>query len=202
MLAIPALTRLLKDEDDLVRGAAAQPYTTSAPASRPRPTVSVRDRRSLKVTPNHPAGLARSHATFGTSKLMFVLLSAEAIGVFLQKTHSIVGLACLSIHLNRVAHVTGIESGAHWRYNGRERPENRMEPESRVLRSRKPVMPRVQVKLLDIMVMVVFAAIIFALYSYVAGMRVAPNRVHEAAIAVYVALLSVSAVAARAGRPK
>ena len=63
-------------------------------------------------------------------------------------------------------------------------------------------MPRVQVKLLDIMVMVVFAAIIFTLYAYLDGTRVAPNRVHEAAIAVYVALLCVSAVAARAGRPK
>jgi hypothetical protein len=45
-------------------------------------------------------------------------------------------------------------------------------------------MPRAQLKLLDVMVMVVFAAMTFALYVYVDRMGIAPNRVHEPAIAI------------------
>jgi len=63
-------------------------------------------------------------------------------------------------------------------------------------------MPRVQVKLVDIMVVVVFGAIIFALLAYTDRMAVAPNRVHESAIAIYLVLLCVTALAAKAGRPR
>jgi hypothetical protein len=63
-------------------------------------------------------------------------------------------------------------------------------------------MPRVQVRLFDLMIVVVFAVISFALYAYIDRMRIAPNRVHEPAVAIYVATLCVSALAAKAGRPR
>jgi hypothetical protein len=62
-------------------------------------------------------------------------------------------------------------------------------------------MPRVQLTLFDVMVMVVFAAVVSALYAYLEHAPAPPaNHVHHAAIAVYVAVLCMSALAARTAR--
>jgi hypothetical protein len=59
---------------------------------------------------------------------------------------------------------------------------------------------RVQIRLLDVMAIVGFAAIIFGLYAYIDRTPVPANHVHESAIAIYIAVLCSSALAARAGR--
>ena len=63
-------------------------------------------------------------------------------------------------------------------------------------------MSRVQIRLLDVMAIVGFAAIIFGLYAYIDRTQVPRNRVHEPAIAIYIAVLCSSALAAKAGRPR
>jgi hypothetical protein len=61
-------------------------------------------------------------------------------------------------------------------------------------------MPRVQVRLFDIMAFVAFAAIIFSLITFLGRTPFASNRVHETPLAIYVAVLCTSALAARLGR--
>jgi hypothetical protein len=62
-------------------------------------------------------------------------------------------------------------------------------------------MARFRIRLLDVMALIGFAAMVFALKAYL-DRAVAPNRVHEAPLAIYVAVLCTAALAARAGRPR
>src|SRR5262249_46767579 len=55
--------------------------------------------------------------------------------------------------------------------------------------------------LLDVMAIVVSAAAILALITYLVR-PLQPERVHEAALAIYLAVLCTAALAARAGRPR
>jgi hypothetical protein len=63
-----------------------------------------------------------------------------------------------------------------------------------------PEMQRFQVRVLEAMAIVVLAAITFAFYAYRDRPLLAMERAHEAALAVFVVALFVSALATRAGR--
>jgi hypothetical protein len=67
---------------------------------------------------------------------------------------------------------------------------------------RGPRAPRFRLRLLDVMAMVFFAAIVLALYVF-CDSTVRPGiNLHEPAFAIYVAVLSAAAIAARAGRKR